>query len=60
MLAQLKRGHCTALSTVLATPPSMVKDKSGGGGHIAAGRDPINEGVTGCTAARLGCYGMSK
>ena len=29
MMAQLKRGHCTARSTVLAAPAAMVKDKSG-------------------------------
>ena len=36
MIAQLKRGHCTARSTVL--------DKSEGG-QIAVGLDPFNEGV---------------
>ena len=36
-------GHCTARSTVLAAPPAMVKDKSGG--QTAVGLDPINDGV---------------
>ena len=45
MMAQLKRGHCTARSTVLAAPPVMVKDKSGEGDKTAVGLDPINEGV---------------
>ena len=45
MMAQLKRGHCTARSTFLAAPPAIVKDKSGGGGQTAVGRNPINEGV---------------
>ena len=45
MVAQLKRGHCTTRSTVLAAPPAMVKDKSGEGGHTAIGLDLINEGV---------------
>ena len=44
MMAQLEHGHCTARSTVLAAPPAMVKDKSGGG-QTAVGLDPINEGV---------------
>ena len=29
MMAKLKRGHSTARSIILATPPDMVKDKSG-------------------------------
>ena len=45
MMAQLEHGQCTAHSTVLAAPPAMVKDKSGGGGQTAVGLDPINEGV---------------
>ena len=45
MMAQLEHGHCTARNTVLAAPPAMVKDKSGEGGQIAVGPDPINEGV---------------
>ena len=45
MLAQLKQGHCTARSIVLAAPPAMVKDKSGEGGQIAVELDPYNEGV---------------
>ena len=44
MMAQLEHGHCTARSTVLAAPPAMVKDKSGGG-QTAVGLDPFNEGV---------------
>ena len=44
-MAQLKRGHYTARSTVLAAPPAMVKDKSGERGQTAIGLDPINEGV---------------
>ena len=31
MMAQLKRGHCTARSTVLAALPAMIKDQSGRG-----------------------------
>ena len=38
MMAKLKRGHCTACSTV------MVKDNNGGG-QTAVGIDPINDGV---------------
>ena len=45
MMAQLKCGHCTARSTVLAAPPAMGKDKSGEGGQTVVGLDPINEGV---------------
>ena len=45
MMTQLKRGHCTARSTVLVAPTAMVKDKSGEGGQTAVGLDPINEGV---------------
>ena len=45
MMAQLKRGHCTARGTVLAAPPTMVKNRSGEGGHTTVGLDPINEGV---------------
>ena len=45
MMAQLEHGHSTARSTVLAAPPAMVKDKSGGRGQTAVGLDPINEGV---------------
>ena len=45
IMAKLKRGPCTARSTVLAAPPAMVKDKSGEGGQTAAGVDPINDGV---------------
>ena len=45
MMAQLKRWHCTARSTLLATPPAMVKDKSGEGGQTAVGLDTIYEGV---------------
>ena len=44
MMAQLKRGHCTARTTVLVAPPAMVKDKSGGG-QTAVRLDPINEDV---------------
>ena len=44
-MAQLNCGHCTARSTVLASPPAMVKDKIGEGGQTAVGLDPINEGV---------------
>ena len=44
MMAQLEHGHCTARSTVLAAPPAMVKDESGGG-QTACRLDPINEGV---------------
>ena len=33
--AQLKHGHCTTCSTVLAAPPAMVKDKSGEGDKTA-------------------------
>ena len=50
----------TVRSTVLAAPPAIVKDKSGGG-HAAVGLDPINVGVQpGCTAARSGWYSTSK
>ena len=45
MVVHLKRGHCTARSTVLAAPPAMVNDKSGEGGQAAVGLDPINDGV---------------
>ena len=45
MMAQLEHEHCTARSTVLASPPTMVKDTSGEGGQTAVGLDPINEGV---------------
>ena len=45
MMAQLKCGNCTACSTILETPPAMVKDKSGEGSQTAVGLDPINEGV---------------
>ena len=45
MMAQLKRWHPTVRSTILAAPPTMVKDKFGEGGHTAVGLDPINEGV---------------
>ena len=45
MMAQLKHGHCTVRSTVLAAPSAMVKDKSGEGGQTAVRLDPINEGV---------------
>ena len=45
MMAHLGHGHCTARSTVLASPPAMVKDKSGEGGQTAVGLDPINKGV---------------
>ena len=42
MMVQLE--HCTARSRVLAVPPAMVKDTSGGCQN-AVGLDPINEGV---------------
>ena len=58
MMAQLKRGHCTARSTVLAAPPAMVKDKSGEGGQTAVGLDPINEGVQ-SYALQRGWAGMA-
>ena len=45
MIAQLEHGYCTARSTVLATPPAMVKDNSREGGQTAIGLDPINQGV---------------
>ena len=45
MMAKLKRGHCTARSTVLAAPPAIVKDKRGEGGQTAVGLDPITDGV---------------
>ena len=45
MMVELKRGNCTAHSTVLATPPAMVKDKSGVGGQTAVGLDQIYDGV---------------
>ena len=45
MMAQLKHGHCTARSTVLATPPVMVKEKCGDGSQTAIGLDRINEAV---------------
>ena len=45
MMAQLKCGHCTAHSTLLAAPPAMVKDKNGEGCQTAVGLDQINEGV---------------
>ena len=60
MMAQLKRGHCTTRSTVLAAPPAMVNDKSGEGGQTAVGLDPINEDMQPDTAARSGWYGTSK
>ena len=41
---KLKRGHCIFRSTVLAAPPAMFKDNSGGG-QTAVGLDPINDGV---------------
>ena len=44
MMAKPKRGHYTARMTVLAAPPAMVKDKSGGG-QTAVGLDTINDGV---------------
>ena len=37
MMPQLEHRHRTARSTVLATPPAMVKDKSGEGGQTAVG-----------------------
>ena len=45
IMAQLKRGHCTTRSTVLAAPPAMVKDNSEEGSHTVVELDPINEGV---------------
>ena len=44
MMVELKRGHCTSRSTVLADPPAMVKDKSGGG-QTVVGLDPIYDAV---------------
>ena len=37
MMSQLKCGHCTARSTVLAAPPAMVKLKDKSGGQTAVG-----------------------
>ena len=45
MMAQLKRGYCTARSTVLTAPTAMARDKSGEGGQTAVGLDPINDDV---------------
>ena len=45
MMAQPKRGHCTAHSTLLAVPAAMVKDTIGEGGQTAVGLYPINECV---------------
>ena len=44
MMAKLKRGQCTARSTVLAVTSAMVKDNRGGG-PTAVGQDQINYGV---------------
>ena len=57
MMAQLEHGHCTARSTVLAAPPAMVKDKSGGG-QTAVRLNPINEGVE-PDVLQLGRAGMA-
>ena len=43
---------------VLAAPPAMVKDKSGGG-QTAVGLDPINEGVQ-PDVLQLGRAGMAR
>ena len=59
MMTQLKRGHCTTRSTVLAASPDMVKDKSGEGGQTAVGLDPINEGVQ-TDVLQLGRAGMAR
>ena len=45
MMANLKRGHCTSRGTVLAAPPSIVKDKSVERGQSTVGLDPINDGA---------------
>ena len=45
MMAKPKRGHCTTRRKDLASPPAMVKDKSGEAGQTAVGLDPINYGV---------------
>ena len=45
MMVEIKRGHCTPRSTVLAAPPAMVKDKNGEGGQSAVGLDPIYDGA---------------
>ena len=52
MMAQLEHGHCTARSTVLAAPPAMVKDKSGGG-QTAVGLDPIGSKDLGLLVVEL-------
>ena len=44
-MVELKRGHCTARSTILAAPPAMVKDRSGEGGQTAVRSNLIYDGV---------------
>ena len=61
MMAQLKRGHCTSRSTLLAAPPAMVKDKSGEGDQTVVGLDPINDGMQPDVLQRgRAVYGMLK
>ena len=43
MMTKLKRGYCTARSTVLAAPPAMVKKSRVG--QTAVGLNRINDGV---------------
>ena len=44
IMVELKRGHCAVRSTILAAPPAIIEDKSGGD-QIEVGLDPIYDGV---------------